>query len=353
MLSTPASDSSASTDPPSSSSLPLETVVDPIPAAPSNESDFQPFIDIVKASPEFKPVHSFGEYLTSPFDTPYTTFDDFNSPIDDSPFIADLSTPIMEQIDEFEHNIVDPTSGWINGEDTAPLFNDAGLEYYQHLVQPEAVTKESQQPAESAVMSSAKLYTFSPSTPALDNFNSPLTQPIHSPVTRTAPSLYSAPRVPTSNASVTNRARSKSRAPSAAATGTRRDITPATMVPLDAPTQSRNYILPSSTSRKTNPLHAQKRTHSEAFGQSQEQDELPDEAPPGPNATQVEHIEWKRRQNTIAARKSRRRKLEYLRELEADNGELREDRDKWKTRCGVLEGVLKANGMMIPAWEDE
>jgi hypothetical protein len=259
----------------------------------------------------------------------------------------------MDQIDEFEHGIADSTSGWMSGEGAAPLFNDASLAYYQQFVQPEVATKESQQPAESAALSSAKLYAFSPSTPALEDFHSPLTQTIHSPVTRTAPSLYSSPRVPTSNAPVADRARSNSRAPSSTATGTRRDITPATMVPLDAPTQSRNYILPSSTSRKANPLHAQKRTHSQAFGQSQEQDELLDEAPPGPNATQIEHIEWKRRQNTIAARKSRRRKLEYLRELETDNGELREDRDKWKTRCGVLEGVLKANGMIVPNWEDE
>lgn len=124
------------------------------------------------------------------------------------------------------------------------------------------------------------------------------------------------------------------------------------MVPLDAPTQTRNYIIPSSTSRKANPLHAQKRSHSQAFGHGQEQDELTEEAPPGPNATEREHIEWKRRQNTIAARKSRRRKLEYMQSLEAENDDLREERDKWRTRCGVMEGVLKANGMVAPEWDD-
>ncbi|KAE9406088.1 hypothetical protein BT96DRAFT_280455 [Gymnopus androsaceus JB14] len=242
-------------------------------------------------------------------------------PMDDSPFISDLNTPIMDQIDDFDHSIVDPNSGWMIGE--APLFNDSSLSYYQS----ETAAKEPP-PAELDVLNSAKLYSFSPSTPALEDFHSPLTQPVHSPAIRPAPSLYSSARVPRSgdvqlNRSYSNRGRNKSRPPSGTATGTRRDLTPASMVPLDAPTQTRNYVLPSSTSRKDNPLHAQKRSHSQAFSQAQEQDELTEEAPPGPNATEIEHIAWRRRQNTIAARKSRRRKLEHQLNLEAENKELR------------------------------
>lgn len=127
------------------------------------------------------------------------------------------------------------------------------------------------------------------------------------------------------------------------------------MVPYDAPTQLRTYLLPSSTSRKAYPAHAaRKRSRTEAFGETaQEPDELTNEVAPGPNASEVEHIEWKRRQNTLAARKSRKRKLEHLRVVERENEELRLDRDKWKVRCGVLEGVLKATGTPVPKWDDE
>ncbi|KAJ3825570.1 hypothetical protein F5880DRAFT_1458386, partial [Lentinula raphanica] len=281
------------------------------------------------ASPEFKMERTF---LTSPY-TPY--LDNSNtSPLDDSPFVADLDTPIMDHIDDIDYGVVD--NSWMNDENAAPLFDEAGLSY-------------------SGPFDHDKLYTFSPSSPFLDSFQSPGTQSYHTPAMNAPSSLYRSPRVPTSTAfrpvpTTADRSRSKSRGPSLSATGTRRDITPASMVPIDAPTQARNYVIPSATSRKANPVHAQKRSHSRAFG-DQEQDELTGESPPGPNATELEHIEWKRRQNTIAARKTRRRKLEHLQAVEAELVEVKEDRDRWKVRSGVLEGVLKANGLPVPNWD--
>ncbi|KAJ3891453.1 hypothetical protein GG344DRAFT_12922, partial [Lentinula edodes] len=286
-------------------------------------------VNTFTASPEFRMARSF---LTSPY-TPY--LDDFTtSPMDDSPFMADLNTPIMDQIDEFEHGVVNTDSACMNDDFVNPLYNETSENHAAGLLNTE------------------KLYTFSPSSPLLENFYSPVTQPVRSPVTHPTSSLYPSPRAPTSAFSkpASGRNRSKSRGPSLSATGTRRDITPASMVPLDAPTQTRNYVLPSSTSRKVNPIHAQKRSYSQAFG-DQEQDELVGESPPGPNATEIEHIEWKRRQNTIAARKTRRRKLEYLQRVEAENVVLRDERDKWKVRCGVLEDIVKAHGVAVPVWD--
>ncbi|THU95901.1 hypothetical protein K435DRAFT_665462 [Dendrothele bispora CBS 962.96] len=161
-------------------------------------------------------------------------------------------------------------------------------------------------------------------------------------------SLYPSPRLPTS--------RSFSPAPSAGrtrtskATGTRKNITPQSLVPLDAPTQTRHYAIPSATSRKEMPaVFARKRARTQAFGD--EEDELIGEAP-GPNATEREQIEWKRRQNTLAARKSRKRKLEHQQNLENQVEDLKVEVEKWKTRSQTLEQILRSHGVPF-SFEEE
>jgi hypothetical protein len=72
-----------------------------------------------------------------------------------------------------------------------------------------------------------------------------------------------------------------------------------------------------------------------------EDDFLPDLPP---DATEREQIEWKRRQNTIAARKSRKRKLEHQQWLEGELEKVKRDRDLWKVRAMTLRGVLKGKG---------
>lgn len=176
-------------------------------------------------------------------------------------------------------------------------------------------------------------------------------------------------------------------------TGHRRNITSASLVPLDAPTQIRNYLTPSSTSKKEipsafvarrNKLKAKeaavakvsppgpstagrKRTRDEAGGD--EVDQLQDDDTPmgnsanaaaspsttpssptngGPGAAELASesssllsaIEAKRRQNTLAARRSRQRKLDYVRNLEELVAALTRERDSWKARAEGAEKIL-------------
>ncbi|KAF8919947.1 hypothetical protein CPB85DRAFT_1276127 [Mucidula mucida] len=119
-----------------------------------------------------------------------------------------------------------------------------------------------------------------------------------------------------------------------AATGTRKNITPESMVPMDAPIQSRRYITPSATSRKEVPATflKKKRSRSQAFGEDDE----------------GRADRFKRRQNTLAARKSRKRKLEYQQGLESQIEDLQAQLAHWKARAEVSEGVLQANGLSLP-----
>ncbi|KAJ3850717.1 hypothetical protein EV368DRAFT_11486, partial [Lentinula lateritia] len=134
--------------------------------------------------------------------------------------------------------------------------------------------------------------------------------------------------------------------------GTRHHLTLNELVPLDAPTRPRRSIIPSDSSSPPAENKNQKRSHSLAFDddgnnegfndEEQNEDSLPSsESSLGPNATESEKLAYKRRRCTLAARRSRRRKLEYQLMLERTVGNLEEQRDKWKTRCTVLQEILK------------
>jgi hypothetical protein len=126
------------------------------------------------------------------------------------------------------------------------------------------------------------------------------------------------------------------------ATGTRKGLKPELLVPVDAPTQPRNYITPSATSRKEVPAtFARKRARSQAFGE--DDDELQEELPP--DASEKDQIEWKRRQNTIAARRSRKRKLEHQQFLENEVDRLNSEVSKWRDRSMLMQSMLKAQGV--------
>ncbi|KAJ7273975.1 hypothetical protein C8J57DRAFT_1178102 [Mycena rebaudengoi] len=144
---------------------------------------------------------------------------------------------------------------------------------------------------------------------------------------------------------------SKRRTPTSSATGTRKNLTPQSLIPLEAPTQKRNYVMPSRTSRKVVPAKAGgKRTHSAAFEAEEDEEEELGEL--SPTATLAETIEYKRRQNTIAARKSRKRKLEHQRALEGEVHTLRRQVEVWRERAGVLGGMLRARGVALGEWEE-
>ncbi|TFY69012.1 hypothetical protein EVJ58_g674 [Rhodofomes roseus] len=126
-------------------------------------------------------------------------------------------------------------------------------------------------------------------------------------------------------------------------TGTRKNVTPDSLVPLDAPIQPRKYVLPSSTSRKEVPaVFARKRARSSAFGDEDElcADDLPQH--------DLDAIEAKRRQNTLAARRSRKRKLEHQRGLEMTVEQERTEKEMWKARATMFEALLRSHGLEVP-----
>jgi membrane protein involved in colicin uptake len=92
-------------------------------------------------------------------------------------------------------------------------------------------------------------------------------------------------------------------------------------------------------------------------GDDEEEDELVDDGSGGNGGNgggcvvdeeQRQHIEWKRRQNTLAARKSRQRKLLHQMELEDAVKRLRAEKDTWKARAQMYEALLRSNGINVP-----
>lgn len=132
------------------------------------------------------------------------------------------------------------------------------------------------------------------------------------------------------------------------ATGTRKNLSPDKLIPLDAPTQARHYMTPSATSRKDIPAVFMKKR--QRLEKEDEEDELIEPLPP--NATEREQIEYKRRQNTLAARKSRKRKLMHQQELESKVQMLSDEATKWQTRCDVLSKLLESHGIPPPTFTD-
>jgi len=286
-----------------------DSTVPVFPPAVTQEDAVSALMEVLQASPQLQMSPDFSEYLTSPFD--------------DSPFDDDLlTTPAMGSIDMGADILTSPImDDWNRGHLDEPIFNDTF----------ETLFPVSKAPVDTAppltISPAIDLWTLSPQTPSLDQ------------------SMFNSPSAPPSKPLPTSRRKTS-------ATGTRKNVTPESLVPVDAPTQPRKYITPSATSRKEVPaVFARKRARSQAFGD--EEDQLEDELytlPPNP--TEQELIEAKRRQNTIAARRSRKRKLEYQRELEDSVESMKEERDKWKSRALTCCALLKSHGLESPDFHD-
>jgi hypothetical protein len=165
------------------------------------------------------------------------------------------------------------------------------------------------------------MYTISPGTPAIDSL-SLQASPLHIDESSVLPARRK--NVPT---------------------GTRKNITPESLVPYNAPIQSRNYRLPSTTSRKELPAtFARKRARTQGPGE--------DDGEPGPSLSEEDAIKTKRLQNTLAARRSRKRKLEYQRELEDAIEAERKEKEIWRARALVLEALLHDKGHEVPRMSD-
>ena len=122
-------------------------------------------------------------------------------------------------------------------------------------------------------------------------------------------------------------------------------------IPLDAPTQPRRYLTPSTTSKKLVPARFSKQVKT-AQGQrwsspEDELDELRDESPPlDPNL--VEQINERRRRNAISARNSRRRRLQQMEELEKERDGLLKLVHDYRDYTALLQATLSHNGVSFP-----
>ncbi|KAL1716857.1 hypothetical protein EV715DRAFT_176292, partial [Schizophyllum commune] len=74
--------------------------------------------------------------------------------------------------------------------------------------------------------------------------------------------------------------------------------------------------------------------------------------PPPAGATDQEKIEYRRRRNTLAARRSRQKKADKMATLEDDVRRLTSERDTWKTRAQTLRQLLLSHGIPCKEFED-
>jgi len=259
---------------------PTSEVTPNIASHPTNNSDEQAaqvILSILHAGDSSRQ----NEYLTSPMESP---FDDFLSTpgLGNGDYSPDFTSPLIADGEDFGapfHN--------------TPLFGDVGL------FEPPSSSDKRAAPLSSA-MNLDSMYPISPSTPALD-----------------ASPLFASPRRLSSNLP----------------TGTRKNLTPDALIPLNAPVQSRSYPTPSVTSRR-DPSRKRSRTEDD------------DEA--NEDVGELDAIAAKRLQNTLAARRSRRRKLEHQLELETSLEHEKQLKEHWRSRALTLEALLLSHGISVP-----
>jgi len=66
------------------------------------------------------------------------------------------------------------------------------------------------------------------------------------------------------------------------------------------------------------------------------------------NATEQEKVDWRRRQNTLAARKSRKRKQDQMQQLQDDVQRLSKEKDVWRERALMMKQLLISHGLPSP-----
>lgn len=260
------------------------------------------------------------EFLTSPFESPF----------DDSP----LETPFQSSagLDDFLTSpaVADFYPDHQFFPDLPLLSNPSAGD--AHLDAPKMSVASMQSYSTPLMQDYDNFYDTSPYTPSLDAHSN-------------FPNSPESPLPPSSSKA----SRSQKQMP----TGTRKNVTPDALVPVDAPTQPRTYVTESTTSRKALPaVFMRKRQRAVAFGE--EEDELVDEDPSTlpPTMSEADAIAAKRRQNTIAARKSRKRKLEYQKHLEEVMDREQKEKELWKNRALMCQRQLQSLGCNI-TFDDE
>ncbi|TFK90552.1 hypothetical protein K466DRAFT_644400 [Polyporus arcularius HHB13444] len=285
----------------------------PMHDAAADADTVQAIMEVIQASPEFRMANDFSEFLTSP--------------MEDSPFEDFLTTPALDSADMSADMLTSPA---IFDADAFPdlggasLFADGlGLSGAGELTKPPSAA-------------------FPPFPPPPFNFDDMYTMPSPTTPSLDPTSLHPSPHTNTVPTPSTPGRRSRKSLP----TGTRKNITPDALVPMDAPIQQRKYVTPSATSRKEVPTAwlKKKRARSQAFG---EEDELEEDINLAPG--DMDAIEAKRRQNTLAARRSRKRKLEYQRELEMAVEREKDEKEMWRQRAMLFKALLESHGHEVPS----
>ncbi|KAH8834932.1 hypothetical protein DL96DRAFT_1572298 [Flagelloscypha sp. PMI_526] len=143
--------------------------------------------------------------------------------------------------------------------------------------------------------------------------------------------------LPTLSVPVVASGSSSSSSSSPTATYTRPVPPPRPTIPLDAPVQPRRYLAPSATSRKDSPPSLKRKA-----GEMDDADEM-------------DEIAKKRLQNTMAARRSRDRKRNELKELRdtiaavtAERDQAIHERDQWKEHALKMQDYARRLGAPLP-----
>ncbi|KAK4057526.1 hypothetical protein OIO90_001595 [Microbotryomycetes sp. JL221] len=126
------------------------------------------------------------------------------------------------------------------------------------------------------------------------------------------------------------------------------------LTPLDAPIQPRQYMVPSTTSRKRKTVAVEREMAKRSRGAVRDDSIVAATSSEGDAAASTEDIpsdlvaavERKRLQNTLSARKSRARKQERLAELEDRNHALESENQALKARVQQLESMLNMSATM-------
>jgi hypothetical protein len=291
-----------------------------LPMSVDNEAAAQAIASALSGTADFVPLDasSLSDQSSSASPDQFNPSDFLTSPM--SPWEDLLTTPAIDADVGMTPDIYTSpvVFGFSEDFDNMPsLFGSTGYEDYDAKFS----APDSLPPSDLPLPDMDDMYKISPGTPAIDT-----------------PSLQSSPvHVDHSSAIPTRR--------KTVPTGTRKNITPEALVPYEAPIQSRNYRLPSSTSRKELPAtFARKRARTQAPGEGEGDGENED----GPTLSEEDAIKVKRLQNTLAARRSRKRKLEYQRELEDAIEAERKEKEMWRARALVLEALLRDKGHEVP-----
>jgi hypothetical protein len=246
---------------------------------------------------------------------------DMMNPYLSTPQDSTLDTPLFHYLDD---------SHMLTGPDCAPLFPI--FPEWPEEVQHEPVIEPTKSVPE---LDPSSLIVMTPTSPILDSFDPSQLLPRAAQHTDTSSVAAKPPPI---RRKVT-------------ATGIRKGVTPESLLDETAPTQTRNYVTPSATSRKDVPaIFARKRARSTAFGD--EEDQLDDYVLP-PNPTEKDLIEQKRRQNTVAARRSRKRKLEHLQLLESSLEKERQEKEQWRERTLMLASMLTDLNQPVPNFTND